>query len=372
MTDFNLKDLHCANSYLIDLGSTLDLFGPRTDGFLRGEGAWSQVLQLWREGRRRAAVWEAIAGLADHDVQQAIETMVTADVIAFDQALESGSKGRLGFDLTSSWPVQHGILASVCVPHEVRERAWSEIVKHRNDLTTAFGSEPGLWHAADKRCHDHGFEHERRSKWFAKSQDHPLRALYYLRLSEVARVPCYLSAKKRSYIEALVRLGTTIRCVSDPHREVREAALSCLAEQHGVLPPVAEIVIRQALEGQCSPGEALVEVRGSKEAVAYREKLRELRLGATVCTVAGRADVETYLDQLRALSAIWKRDPYERIRYDTTKVEKAVSVIPMVGPLLSLVLPRKAEQALGVRLIPPDPVHLFVSRWFRRDTKSVG
>jgi len=372
MTDLNLKDLRCANRYLIDLGSTLDLFGPRTDGFLRGGGKWNQVLQVWCEGRGRDAVWEAIADLADHDVQQALETMVTADMIGFDEALQSGSKDRLGFDLTTSWAVQNHILASVSVPHEVREQAWSEIVKHRGDLTRSFGSERGLFHAGDKRCHDHGFEQRKRSEWFADSEDHPARALYYLRLSEVAQVPCYLSKKKRSYVDDLVRLGRRARGVDDPHREVKGAVLSCLAEQHGLLPPVAEVVIMQALEKQCSPGEALVEVRRSKEAGAYREKLRELRHGARVRTVAGRADVEAYLDELRVLGAIWKHDPYERIRYNTTKVEKAVSVIPMVGSLLSLILPRRVEQFLGTELGLADPVHVFVSRWFRRDTKSIG
>ncbi len=394
MTNTQLAHLRSANNYLIDLGSTLDLFGPDTESFLEGRGRWEEVTQAWHRSEPRTAVWDTIAELAGPDVQQALETMVTADKIGFDEALASGANDRLGFDLTASWPVRKGILSSVSVPQEVREQAWTEIVEHRNLLRTSFGEIPGLFHAGDKKCHDHGLQQAPPGRWFAESQDHPLRALYYLRLSEVAGVPCYLSRKKRLYIEDLVQRGRVGRELPDPHADVKSAALACLKNQEGVLPPVAETVIVEALDRGCSPGEALLKVRASAEAVAYRRKLRELRRGGRICTVAHQAEVEKYLNELRELSKTWKTDPYEGIEYDRTRAREMVSAIPKVGAmlssililngvtdvevtvavmagaasLLSQILPLKAGRLLGARLTEPDPVHLFVSRWFRRDT----
>lgn len=63
MTNTKLDELDLANSYPINLGSTLDLFGRRTREILKGKGYWNQVLQIWRIERRRTAIWQAVADL---------------------------------------------------------------------------------------------------------------------------------------------------------------------------------------------------------------------------------------------------------------------------------------------------------------------
>ena len=368
MTDIGLDELTFGNGYLIDLGSTLELFGAETDEFLRGSNRWNQVANVWHRlsDEQRGTAWESIAQITPPHVQQAIEILVTADTLAFDGILREYSIKSRGLTLGDSWACQKGILVGAIIPSDTREQVRSHLIKFRSDLVSRFGDGySGLFHAGDKRCHDHLFRSSSKS-WFAESNEHPLRALYYLHLSEISKVHCFLSKSKRDYIEELLRIGTRARNVPDAHQQIKEAVLSELSNVDELLPPVTELVLAQALEKGQSPGDALVDVRNSKDARAYRMQLSKLRTGARVPTVGSRAEVEKYFAELRKLGADWTKDPYEKIRYDTTKVEKAVSVIPRIGPFLSQILPDRANQILGMRLTKPDLVHLFISRWFRR------
>ena len=313
--------------------------------------------------RRKAAAKRLEAG---REIQQAIELMVTADVIAFDSVLEGASSRRLGFRLSESWAYQNGLLAPVRVPGSVRERAWEEINQFHNPLVSKFGDRyPGLFHAADKRCHDHGRLVEHASGgWFANSSEHPLRALYYLLLAESSQVHCYLSVAKRGYLDELGRIGRKVENSMDPHAEVKDAVLAFLDRHDDVLPPIAEVVLVHALENGLSPGDALLAVRQWPEAVGYRKKLGELRRSAHVPTVASQAEVKNYLDGVRGLGKVWKRDPYEVAGRRWTFVSAAVSGVPYVGPLVAQVVPEVAERIPAGWPGSPDQAKLFVSRWF--------
>ncbi len=377
-----LGDLEYRNNYLIDLGSTLDLFGPDTDNLLSGnrDSRWPETLHWWRiRGQRPPDQLSMVfASMIRPHVHQAIEVMVTADQLAVDEALLEGSKSRLGFDLASSWVCKQGILAAAHVPLQTRQSVRHELAKYHSDLVRNFGDGyPSLFHAGDKRSHDHLFANNRLGlSWFANSNEHPLRALYYLRLSEISKVNCFLSKGKRDYIDELLRVAKEISAgrlpsaVPGPHEKVRDAVLSWLKDDDDLLPPIAEIVLVHALKSGKTPGNALLDVRNSAEAREYRNKLRELRWKDRIPTVSGRAEVEKYLHELRELGKIWVKDPHEKVLYDTSKVEKGVSAFPVFGALLAQILPNRAMQILGTSLTPPNMVHLFISRWFRREGKA--
>ena len=375
MSSLKLADLDDSNKYLIDLGSTLDLFGPETDKFLEGRGQWNLILNFWRDAGHdeRGVAWEAVAGVATAEIQQALELLVTADTLAFDSALQARSGARLEFDLASSWVCRHEVLVPVDVPDEFRKQVRTELQQFRCHLDGDAPEFQALFHAADKHCHDHGFGMGGAGSWFAESSDHPLRALYYLLLSETAKVHCFLSRAKRQYIEDLSRVGRELKNVDDPHRLVTDTVMGCLDKTPDLLPPVAEIVILHALDRQISPGKALLEVRYSDEATEYRRGLAKLRRGARVPTFSGQAEVVTFLDELRALSMVWLKDPHHLITHDTTWVDNMVSAIPNVGPILAQLLPEAAKQMIPTQwLADPAPFHLFISRWFRRDEKTKG
>jgi len=371
MSNLRLAELDESNSYLIDLGSTLDLFGESTDDFLNGRHEWNEVLSVWarhghgRHGHAHGMAWERIAQLASADVQQAIELLVTADHLAFDEALLPGSRDRLGFDLSKSWPFENGILVPVTIPDDVRHTAWADINVHANDLRQVFNVPVDLFHAADKNCHDHGSANSG-GTWFANSDDHPLRALYYLRLSELAKVHCFMSPKKRRYFQYLLESGRSKANVPDPHRDVVNAVLTGLQTDDDLVPPITVLVILEALKHEVSPGKALLRLRAGREATAYRARLSDLRRGARIPILGTTAEVQTILNELRELGAIWTRDPLEHTVYNTLRVVNAVSAIPQVGPLLAQVLPPSATRFAGTLARPPDQVHLFISRWFRR------
>ena len=364
-----LEDLQKDNSYLIDLGSTLDLFGPATDDFLCGKSKWNEILSSWRwrdKPSRREAAWQTVAMEATREIQQAIELMVTADAIAFDAVLEGESSRRLRFQLSESWAYEKKLLAPVKVPGSVREAASEGIDQFGKDLVSRFGDGyPGLFHAWDKRCHDHGrlVEHGR-AAWFANSSDHPLRALYYLLLAEFSHVHCFLSVTKRGYLDHLAGIGREIGEIMDPHTEVKDAVLSRLNTQKDLLPPVAEIVLVHALEEQLAPGDALLAVRQGSEAVAYRQKLRELRHCAQIPTVACQAEVQGYLDELSELAKVWTHDPYKAVGEVSTPVTATVAGIPYVGPLMAQLVPKLAARIPEHWPGSPDQAKLFISRWF--------
>ena len=368
MKTIALEELDERNGYLIDMGSTLDLFRPPTDNFLRGAGQWNAILDLWHRenGRLPGSAWETVVALSPPHVQHAIEIMVTADELAIDAVLLEDGYPVLGFDLSEAWVCQKGILVAADLALKTRQLVRNELMEFHSDLVSRFGTHPGLFHEGDRRCHDHGsgllpmscFEH---------SYEHPLRALYYLRLSEVSKVHCFLSEAKRNYIEDL---RVSAKVVPDPHDEVRKAVLAELGNPDDLLPPVAEIVLLHALDSGKSPGDALVDVRNSTEAQEYRNRLRDLRRGARVPTVGGRAEVEAYFAELRDLGKIWMKDPYNRVKYDIGKADKVVSAIPPAGALLAQILPDRAKEALGTLFASPDLVHLFISRWFRTERKT--
>ena len=368
MRTIGLEELDERNGYLIDLGSTVDLFSPHTDNFLQGSYQWNAILDSWHAegGRLQGAVWETMVSESSPEVQQAIEIMVTADELAIDGILVDDARSTLGFDLGESWVCKRGILVAADVALEKRQQVWKELVEFRSDLVNGFGTYPGLFHMGDKVSHDHGSGLLPMS-CFENSQDHPLRALYYLRLSEMAKVHCFLSKTKRDYVEDLM---ASAKVVADPHDEIRKAVLAELRNPEELLPPITEIVLSHALDSGKSPGDALLDVRNSREAREYRNRLRSLRRGARVPTVGSRAEVEAYFSELRELGRIWARDPYDRVKYDTNRVEKAVSAIPRVGSLLAQILPHRAKQIFGRFVGRQDLVQLFISRWFRRERKT--
>ena len=361
MNTIPLAQLDTRNGYLIDMSSALDLFGEYTDYFLCGRNQWNVVLDLWRQekGRLRGQAWEKVAEATPPHVQQAIDILVTADQLAIDGVLLEGDHHFSS--LHSSWASTHGVLVAADVPSKTKHRVQKELEEFRRDICQIqVQPYPYL-------CDD----------WAPRTNENILRALYYSRLSEVAGVHCFLSKAKRDYMEYLLEVGKKTATVSvtqipNPHGEVMKAVLSELRNPDNLLPPIAEIVLVHALDSGKSPGDALLDVRNSAEAREYRQKLKDLRVGARAPTVGGRAEVEAFFRELRELGGIWIRDPYERVVYNTTRVHKALSAIPTVGPLLAHFLPRRAQEIAGRLVTRPNSVHLFISRWFRKEGQATN
>ena len=374
-----LDKLDERNGYLIDLGSSLDLFDRDTDDFLRGKRRWNDILNVWHagKGRLRGKAWEKVASITGRHVQQAIEIMVTADNLAIDSAVLEGHymfrQGEKWMStekiLDESWASTQGILVAAEVPSATRQRVRSELAAFQDDLARIERANPELRRGGE-------FVDHWPTDWYKYTSESLLRALYYLHLSEVAEVHCFLSDAKRGFLKRVMRISKETgavpepHLVPDPHDEVKKAVLSELRNPDDLLPPITEIVLVHALDSGKSPGDALMDVRNSTEAREYRKELSRLRTGARAPTVGSRAEVEAYFRELRNLGGIWMKDPYERVVYDTVGAGKAVSVIPRVGGLLAHFLPSRAKEILGTFVTPPDSVHLFISRWFRTERQA--
>lgn len=410
----SIEDLLEGNSYIVDLGSLPDLFGEQTVDRLSGKRDvnWADAIRLWHnEDHRvqhmsrdavRSLAWKCAASVLDRPVQRTIESLVVADRLAIDDALLVTDQ-RLGFDLEASFVASDGILVQIEVPTATRKVIWERLSDYgTSEMHEIYGnalSPRGIqnpFHQGDKTISDflHRLGGRYDASWFADSHEHPLRALYYLLLSEEFRLPVCLSWYKMNYIDQLLtRNAQEVQFeLAKPENQRELAALpnpsgldmnvrikGIIQPQISIagsslLPPIVELVTAHALENRLSLGAAALKVRGTEEAMAYRHKLRELRQQFLSPTLPRQSDAARYLQELRTAASIWSKDPYEGIEYITQQAhaEAIVSAIPQVGSLLSTLLPSRLVKALGKRLDAPDPVHLFVSRWFRLDEEKTA
>ena len=364
--------LRAKHSYLIDLGSTLELFGEATDQFLKGAGRqWNQAIACWNGKTnfgspeiQRSTAWTCVAQAATREIQRAVEIMVTADQIAFDGILTVDPK-KLGFNLSQSWAFQKGILRPVEIAKEQRQERLKELIQISSDLSKL--NDLPLWHQGDKTCHDYGFDLTSGISWFADSGDHPLRAIYYMHLSELAGVPVFMSEAKLRYLDKLLDLGIQRNHkIVDAHKKVKKHIVRESIPSDDILPPIFETVVVYALKKEISPGQALWEVRKSEEAKSYRQKLVDLRKQLTSLNLSHQEIANRYLDGLKSLAAGWSTNR-EMTGTNYMVVKELLRLIPKVGGLLARILPSQIDKLFH----KPDPVHLFVSRWFKVDEEKL-
>ena len=363
-----IDELRAKHSYFIDLGSTLELFGEATDRFLNGwNDNWSQARSLWHGKTnlgppeiQRYMAWTCVAQAATREIQRAIEIMVTADQIAFDGILTIDPK-KLGFDLSQSWAFQKGILMPAEIAEEQRQESLKKLIQVRSDLSKL--NELPLWHQGDKTCHDYGFDLTSGISWFANSVDHPLRAIYYMHLSELAGIPVFMSEAKLRYLEELLKLGIQRNSrIDDAHKKVKDEII----RQPIKLPPIFETVVVYALENDIPLAHALLEVRKSEEAKSYRKKLIELREQLNIQNAPYQDLVDRYLKELKCFAADWPNVGQTDGKAYIV-VEELLRKIPYAGGFLARILPSQINKLFS----KPDPVHLFVSRWFRVDEEKL-
>jgi hypothetical protein len=390
MDTIEFECLREQNAYFIDLGSTLEMFSSETLRILADTDSvpqWRHARAAWHNdhvlpGRslrqRRAVAWASAAQVLTPTIQKTIEALVVADRIVLDGLL-CLDPARLGCDLEASLPARRGILARVSIAESTRREIWQVLNEYRGrELEERYGnpsSPAGVqnpFHAADKRAHDYMAQlgHPYSANWFANSPDHPIRAMYYLLLSEKGGVPSLLSPKKLEYIEHLQQRGIQESTGLDTHESIcRAIRPEAPAAPRHMLPPIAELVTVTALERKMNLGAATMLVRDSSEAGSYRRKLAELRASFMGATWPLVSEASEYLQKLKEAAAVWQTDPYEGIDYisQVSEIQTLAKLVPHVGSLLGSLLPKRLIKVLGTRLDRSDPVHVFVSRWFRMD-----
>ena len=182
----DLEDLKDGNGYLIDIGSTIDLFGVDTEQFLIGAGQpwqfanwdWNRKDKSVSPEKARIGAWENVCVAANTNVRKAIELLVVSDNLGFDETLSKTSRLN-GLDLSVSFPGHEGILQPVEIPNKTRMQTADYLKGFSADFVSNYYEVPGLWHPADKDAHDF-LEAIDPSTCLAKSFEHPLRAVFYL------------------------------------------------------------------------------------------------------------------------------------------------------------------------------------------------
>jgi hypothetical protein len=200
------------------------------------------------------------------------------------------------------------------------------------------------------------------------------RQLEVLVMAELTGAAPWLSPSRHRLLHQLVAEPTSSDL--NPHDRLQQAAIRAVgASEHLLLPPILELIVEVAMIQQKSFDDAALWLRGTDEAKAYRKKLNELRVELNSPSLSDQARAVAYISKLADAGKIWAESPLTKVSAipRRTKVRALVSAVPFVGRPLSALLPESAIRAIAEMGVKGDPLHVFVSRWFRETgNKTVG
>lgn len=385
MKHIPFDQIHSTSSAIIDLGSALELFRDSVE-FVAGDGALgalrSKVSSMPVAEKRDFlhACWSSrVLKIANrHEAAlRTLEQAVVHDCLVIDRVLVDPNVEVSGMpkheDAIKAYAAlfSHPFFALTDVPEAVRQAAVKLIQKKRRvfiDLDYKPGI-PESFYGPDKTAHDamSSSSEVYAQHCFANSEDCAERAWFYLCVSDAAKAPLVVSSAKMNYLSHVRRTMHQVlstRLIKDQDQKAADEFLD-LGDIDVALPPIQEMLLLKSLYEDISPLEACIAIREMPEAVAYRAEVRRLYTGLQGPANA-RAEAKKRIGELETLAAKWRIDPNEEIKYRSYKLR--LGKVPKIGEPAEVVSPEiewSLPKWLGAMLNSPNPVHVFISSWFR-------
>jgi hypothetical protein len=180
------------------------------------------------------------------------------------------------------------------------------------------------------------------------------RAHFYLELARELGVPLIVDPVRSRYFDVLFRnVGKNLRD-GTPEKIIARfdsAVLQPDIEQGLIsvdlsIPPVAELVLRFAKRQRCSLHEAILAVRDSKHAQAFREWCSTFAKHEENGRPGAKEQVEM-LAQIEEVCNMWREDVKEGVRYKTRRLN--LEHLPIIGGVLKAL---NMQEALTIK----DPI----------------
>lgn len=238
----------------------------------------------------------------------------------------------------------------------------------RNELMNPGSND--FWSSVDKRFHDGLFAHRTLHKAaLAESNDTLERAFFYLEFGrQLGHVPL-LSTSKRRWLEIM---GAHVQ--QSLHDIIKQKFQKTVLEQLEMdlgpafeqivtpTPPVAELVLRSAIERSHSLWQAALELRQSQEAADYRRLLTELR-GLLHAGRPGAVEAQRCLSGLAKVAQIRGTHNDVALGVSRSKRKLKFDKIPLIGNLLAAA--GMSEVEIRDRILTAPPGYLvFIARWY--------
>jgi hypothetical protein len=247
---------------------------------------------------------------------------------------------------------------SLCrIPDEVRESVADEMQRHGESLRYLECD----FSSGDKAVHDYLYENGKAD--FADSTDSAFRAFYYVFLARSSGLPLVISEEKQRILDQL--RSEIIAQGSAAHRRLSEKALGELKADtvwSAPLPPVQEMILRTCWEKKVSPWEAGMELRASKEAIAYRRLINELdrlsrgSLGDRALATAKLSEIETHLNSWSERPGSTPGRPWRKLNLQ--KIPGIGWIAEAFGLFANIPIP-------DIKVGKSDAALVFMSEWFR-------
>lgn len=255
----------------------------------------------------------------------------------------------------------HPLFKKTEINDQVRREAASRVAVFHHHLSTsdnALVQDVSLWGEGDLEANLKDDYYRKFSGPLADSRNSRARAMFYLEASHILNVPLFLHPKKSTHLkemgQALQRSSSAVyeMLVDEVRRELRY-------EEHEIIvPPIADEIVRVAVERGISLVESAQEIRDLNELAALRKCVAKLcSLGSEGRNVELRLKIR---NEGRRIAGRIEAQLNVQGRISRRKIE--VAELPWIGPFLKAMSYKPIFFVRDFELYQRPYVALF-SRW---------
>lgn len=329
-----------------------DAFKNRTTtGYMQG------ILLSQIEGARLGLVENRFAYALNHALSFLELWVLSEDVLVDVQALKSLENHYNRDNIRAL----HPLFKKTEINNQVRQEAANRVALFHHHLSTSDNTlvpDVSFWSEGDLEAYLKDGYYRTFSAHLADSRNSPARAMFYLEASHILDVPLFLHPKKSSHLkemgQALQRSCSAVyeMLVDEVRRELRY-------EEHEIIvPPIADEIVRVAVERGISLVESAQEIRDLNELAALRKCIAKLcSLGSKGRNVELRSKIR---DEGRRVAGRIEAQLNGQGRISRRKIE--VAELPWIGPYLKALNYKPSFFVRDFEVYQRPYVALF-SRW---------